>query len=85
VQSRLLVWVAIVVLICVLAGPSHPARALISLTEEATHVASSANHGCTLFCLDNDGYCVFGTDSDNTIQELFCDPQVSRWDSRQEI
>jgi choloylglycine hydrolase len=52
-----------IVLTLMLASRSHPTA---SPTPVGTCVA---DQGCTSFCLDNGGYCVFGTNFDNSIHE----------------
>jgi choloylglycine hydrolase len=40
-----------------------------SFRSDAPLGASAVDHGCTSFCLENDGTCVFGTNHDNDIHE----------------
>ena len=39
------------------------------LAQEPVIVMPPAGHSCTSFCLDNDGFAVFGTNYDNQIHE----------------
>ena len=53
-----------IVLILALASHSQPSP-LPSLLS----TAAATDQGCTSFCLDNGGHCVFGTNFDNDIHE----------------
>jgi choloylglycine hydrolase len=59
----------VAILVVALAGGLQPASSPVPLPGGAHPGDSPGEQGCTSFCLDNGGYCVFGANYDNTIQE----------------
>jgi len=48
---------------------AQPAASPAPVAKGAPFDTSATSQGCTSFCLDNDGYCIFGTNHDNSIHE----------------
>ena len=68
-KSRPLALASTIILVLMLVSCRHPTALPLSLPKVTHPGASTAHHGCTSSCLDNDGYCVFGTNFDNNIHE----------------
>jgi penicillin V acylase-like amidase (Ntn superfamily) len=68
-KSRMLALASAIVIVLMLLSCHHPAALPMSFPKETSLGVSATHHGCTSFCLDNDGYCVFGTNFDNNIHE----------------
>jgi len=68
-KSRRFALASAIVLVLMLVSCRQSAALPVSFPTDAPLGASAAHHGCTSFCLDNDGYCVFGTNHDNSVHE----------------
>jgi len=68
-KSRRFALASAIILVLMLVSCRQSAALPVSFPTDAFLGASAANHGCTSFCLDNDGYCIFGTNHDNSIHE----------------
>ncbi len=57
----------ILLVVALLVGGDPSARSPTPIQAEAWVILPAASRGCTSFCVDNGGYCVFGANQDNTI------------------
>jgi penicillin V acylase-like amidase (Ntn superfamily) len=58
-----------IILVLMLISCRQPPALPTYFPKDAPPSASAASHECTSFCLENDGYCIFGTNHDNSIHE----------------
>ncbi|MBN2392140.1 MAG: linear amide C-N hydrolase [Anaerolineae bacterium] len=68
-KPRQLAWASVIVLVLVLVSGHPTAMSALPIPGDTPLNAPTADLGCTSFCLDNAGHCVFGTNFDNTIYE----------------
>lgn len=68
-KSRQRAMASAIILVWMVARCHAPAAGRAPSPHDAPHAAPAAHHGCTSFCLHNDGTCIFGTNYDNTMQE----------------